>query len=48
MSEIESQNRHDPVSNNIRFNCYENNGSVKNIPEAPTKGTAEQGRLGEP
>ena len=37
MSEIEIQNPHDTVSNNIRFNCNEFNGVVENTPEAPTK-----------
>ena len=35
MSEIEIQNPHDTVSNNIRFNCSEYNDTVENTPEAP-------------
>ena len=36
MSEIESQNPHDTVSNSIRFNYYEYSGTIENTPKAPT------------
>ena len=36
MSEMEIQNPHDTVSNNVRFNCNGYNGTIENTPEAPT------------
>ena len=36
MSEIESENPHDTVSNNVGFNCNGHNGTVENTPEALT------------